>query len=83
MKNTTNTKAGNGYLRINDEISREHSLSIIDREQRAPERRTMAERQLEAKHNYVWKADFRGWIDKLMGNAYISSYKDFSERLAH
>lgn len=66
---------------ICNEISREHGLSIIDREKRAPERRTMAERQLEAKDKYVWKDDLRSRVDKVMSNASVSSYKDFSECL--
>lgn len=89
--NMPNLKTGEKYhehqswqrlSRINDEISREHGLSIIDREQRAPERRTMAERQLEAKDKYVWKDDLRSRVDKVMSDTSVSSYKDFSERLA-
>lgn len=89
--NMPNLKTGEKYhehqswqrlSRINDEISREHGLSIIDREERAPERRTMAERQLEAKNQYVWKDDLRNRIDKVMVDTSISSYKDFSERLS-
>lgn len=41
----------------------------------------MAERQLKTKNEYVWKDDLRGRIDKIMNDATISSYKDFSERL--
>lgn len=41
----------------------------------------MAECQLKAKNEYVWKDDLRGRIDKIMGDATMSSYKDFSERL--
>ena len=90
--NMPNLKTGKKYnshrdwekiATISNEISREHGLSIIDREQRAPERRTMAERQLKAKNEYVWKDDLRGRIDKIMSDAAISSYKGFSERLAH
>ncbi|MGN5247282.1 relaxase/mobilization nuclease domain-containing protein (plasmid) [Lactiplantibacillus plantarum] len=88
--NMPNLKTGEKYhehqswqrlTKINDEISREHGLSIINRNTRAPERRTMAERQLKTKNEYVWKDDLRGRIDKIMSDATISSYKDFSARL--
>lgn len=89
--NMPNLKTGKKYTShrdwekiatISNEISREHGLSIIDREERAPERRTMAERQLEAKNQYVWKDDLRSRVDNAMADTSVSSYKDFSERLA-
>ena len=90
--NMPNLKTGEKYhehqswqrlSKINDEISREHGLSIINHNTRAPERRTMAERQLQVNHAYVWKDDLRGRIDKAMLDGSISSYKGFSVRLAH
>lgn len=89
--NMPNLKTGKKYhhqndfkrlSKLNDEISLAHGLSIIDREQAPTERRTMAERQLKTKNEYVWKDDLRGRIDKTMNDATISSYKDFSECLA-
>lgn len=90
--NMPNLKTGKKYhhqndfkrlSKLNDEIALAHGLLIIDREQAPTERRTMAERQLKTKNEYVWKDDLRGRIDKIMGNATISSYKGFSEYLAH
>lgn len=90
--NMPNLKTGKKYhhqndfkrlSKLNDEISLAHGLSIIDREQAPTERRTMAERQLKTKNEYVWKDDLRGRIDKIMNDAIISSYKDFSECLSH
>lgn len=68
--------------KLNDEIALAHGLSIIDREQAPAERRTMAERQLNAKNEYVWKDDLRGRVDKIMSDSYVSSYKGFSACLA-
>lgn len=90
--NMPNLKTGKKYhhqndfkrlSKLNDEISLAHGLSSIDREQAPTERRTMAERQLKTKNEYVWKDDLRGRIDKIMNDATTSSYKGFSERLAH
>ena len=89
--NMPNLKTGKKYhhqndfkrlSKLNDEIALAHGLSIIDREQAPTERRTMAERQLKAKNEYVWKDDLRGRIDKIMNDTTISSYKGFSEHLA-
>ncbi|WP_412927269.1 relaxase/mobilization nuclease domain-containing protein [Lactiplantibacillus plantarum] len=88
--NMPNLKTGKKYhhqndfkrlSKLNDEVALAHGLSIIDREQAPAKRRTMAECQLKAKNEYVWKDDLRGRIDKIMGDATMSSYKDFSERL--
>lgn len=90
--NMPNLETGKKYNHNNDwervcsianQISREHALSVIKRGQAPVERRTMAERQLKAKNEYVWKDDLRSRIDKIMGDTAISSYKEFSERLAH
>lgn len=90
--NMPNLETGKKYNHNNDwkrvcsianQISREHELSVINRGQSPVERRTMAERQLKTKNEYVWKDDLRGRIDKIMGDTSTSSYKDFSERLAH
>lgn len=89
--NMPNLETGKKYNHNNDwqrvcdianQISREHGLTVIDREQAPAERRTMAERQLNAKNEYVWKDDLRGRIDNTMSDSSISSYKDFSEHLA-
>lgn len=69
-------------VKLNDEMLRERGLSVIDREQSPAERRTMAERQIDAKNEYVWKDDLRSRIDKAILDSPTSSYKDFSEHLA-
>lgn len=90
--NMPNLETGKKYNYNNDwervcsianQISREHELSVINRGQSPVERRTMAERQLKTKNEYVWKDDLRGRIDKIMGDTAISSYKGFSKCLAH
>ena len=90
--NMPNLETGKKYNHNNDwqrvcnianQISREHGLTVIDHEKSPTERRTMAERQLTAKHKYVWKDDLRARIDKVMLDSSTSSYKDFSARLAH
>lgn len=67
---------------ISDDICREHGLSVIERSKDPRERRTMAERQLKAKNEYVWKDDLRAHIDSVMKDTSVSSYKAFSECLA-
>ena len=69
-------------VKFNDEILRERGLSVIDRDQAPAERRTMAERQLDAKNEYVWKDDLRGQIDKIMSDSSVSSYQGLSEHLS-
>jgi len=78
---------------ISNEIAMEHGLSIIDNDKtkdldydnktasKDHEHRTMAERSLQNKGEYVWKDDLRSRIDSVMSDSSISSYKDFSERL--
>jgi len=89
--NMPNLKTGKKYhhqndfkrlAKLNDEIAREHGLSVIDRSKAPTEQRTMAERQLKTKNEYVWKDDLRAHIDEAMLDASISSYKDFSETLS-
>lgn len=67
---------------LNDDISRVHGLSVIDRSKAPKERKTMSERQLSAKNAYVWKDDLRKHIDNAMLDSSVSSYKDFSAILA-
>jgi len=55
---------------------------VIERSKDPRERRTMAERQLTAKNEYVWKDNLRAHIDSVMKDTSVSSYKAFSERLA-
>lgn len=69
-------------VKFNDEILRERGLSVIDRDQAPAERRTMAERQLDAKNEYVWKDDLRGQMDNIMSDSSVSSYQDLSAHLS-
>jgi len=89
--NMPNLKTGKKYHQhhdwqrlsaISDDICREHGLSVIERSKDPRERRTMAERQLTAKNEYVWKDDLRAHIDSTMKDTSVNSYKAFSERLA-
>ncbi|QCZ54588.1 mobilization protein (plasmid) [Levilactobacillus brevis] len=89
--NMPNLKTGKKYHQhhdwqrlsaLSDDICREHGLSVIERSKDPRERRTMAERQLKAKNEYVWKDDLRAHIDSVMKDTSVSSYKALSERLA-
>lgn len=65
---------------LSNEITQAHGYSVP--QNRALERRTMAERQLQHKQAYVWKDDLRQRIDSVMQDLSVSSYQAFSEHLA-
>lgn len=73
--NMPNLKTGKKYhehqnwrriAEISNKICLDHNLSIIDKKNRPPEKRTIAEIKRAKKGDYVWKDDLRSRIDKAM-----------------
>lgn len=71
--------------KLNDEVIKNHGLmSLEPAKNKQVEKKTMAERQLQAKNEYVWKDDLRNQIDQVMletGNRFITSKNQFSDVL--
>lgn len=67
---------------ISNQISLEHGLSVIKAPRTLTERRTMAERNLQRKGQYVWKDDLRHRIETVTADPSITSYQSFKQHLA-